>query len=281
MPAIVLCLAALLAVLCLPAAAQENYEIQVYGSETVAPNRTMFETHTNFTFSGTKELLGGVYPTEHSTHETIEITHGWNGWFETGVYLFTSYSSLTGYQWVGDHIRPRVRVPSSWNWPVGASLSMEIGYQRARYSPDTWTWEIRPIVDKEIGKWYLAFNPTLERSFHGPAVSQGVSFSPNAKVGYALTKKVNAGFEYYGSVGSVTGWDPLRDQQQQFVPSMDLDLGPNWEFNFGIGVGVTQSTDHLLVKMIIGRRFGSGSRKAKERGRDDIPAKGPDAGAKK
>ena len=140
---------------------------------------------------------------------------------------------------------------------------------------------IDPDVLIEDGKWYLAFNPTLERSFHGPAISQGVSFSPNAKVGYALTKKVNAGFEYYGSVGSVTGWDPLRDQQQQFVPSMDLDLGPNWEFNFGIGVGVTQATDHLLVKMIIGRRFGSGSRKAKEGGRDDIPAKGPDAGAKK
>ena len=51
-------------------------------------------------------------------------------------------------QWVGDHIRPRVRVPESWRWPVGVSLSTEVGYQRAVYSPDTWTWEIRPIVDK-------------------------------------------------------------------------------------------------------------------------------------
>ncbi len=25
----------------------------------------------------------------------------------------------TGSQWVGDHIRPRVRVPESWHWPVG------------------------------------------------------------------------------------------------------------------------------------------------------------------
>jgi hypothetical protein len=46
----------------------------------------------------------------------------------------------------------------------------------------------------------------------------------------------------------------MRDQQQQIIPAIDLNLGPNWEFNFG--VGVTHSTDHLLVKMILGRRFG-------------------------
>ena len=32
-------------------------------------------------------------------------------------------------------------------------------------------------------------------------------------------------------------------------------LGPRWEFNLGVGVGMTPSTDHLLVKMILGYRF--------------------------
>lgn len=261
--------------------AQDNYEIQVYGSETVAPKRTMVELHTNFTFSGAKDFVGPVYPTQHALHETLEITQGWNSWFETGFYLFTSYSSLTGYQWVGDHIRPRVRVPSSWHWPVGVSLSTELGYQRAKFSEDTWTWEIRPIIDKEVGKWYLSFNPTLERSFHGPGVSQGVSFSPNFKFGYDITKRVNAGLEYYGALGPVTGFDPFHDQQQQILPAVDLNLGPDWEFNVGVGVGVTHSTDHLLVKMIIGRRFGTGSRRAKASGRDDLPANKPDAPARR
>jgi hypothetical protein len=56
----------------------------------------------------------------------------------------------------------------------------------------------------------------------------------------------------------VTEFDPLKDQQQQFFPTIDLDLGPQWEFNFGVGVGVTRSTDHLIVKCIIGRRFSWG-----------------------
>jgi hypothetical protein len=44
-------------------------------------------------------------------------------------------------------------------------------------------------------------------------------------------------------------------QQHQIFPTIDYDFGPNWEFNLGLGVGVTGSTDHLLLKMIIGRRF--------------------------
>jgi hypothetical protein len=36
---------------------------------------------------------------------------------------------------------------------------------------------------------------------------------------------------------------------------IDYDFGPDWEFNLGVGIGATQSTDHLLVKMIAGRRF--------------------------
>jgi hypothetical protein len=61
--------------------------------------------------------------------------------------------------------------------------------------------------------------------------------------------------EYYGSLGSITGFDPVRQQQHQFVPNVDYDFGPNWEFNLGVGVGATRSTDHILVKAILGRRF--------------------------
>ena len=243
-------------VLFLPSAhAQDNYEIQVYGSETQAPRSTMVEIHSNFTEEGSKTIIDGMLPTNHAEHETLELTQGINNWAEVGFYLFTSIQSDGGWQWVGDHIRPRVRVPPSWHWPVGVSLSTEIGYQRAAFSSDTWTWEIRPIVDRQLGPWYFAFNPALDRSFHGPSVNQGLVFSPNAKFSYNLTRKIAGGLEYYGSFGPITGFLPLRDQQQQFFPAIDVDLAPQWEFNFGVGVGATRSTNHLIIKCIIGRRF--------------------------
>ena len=38
----------------LPLFAQGNYEIQVYGAETVEPHHTMVELHSNFTIQGSK-----------------------------------------------------------------------------------------------------------------------------------------------------------------------------------------------------------------------------------
>ncbi|MGC1448462.1 MAG: hypothetical protein WA830_00360 [Candidatus Sulfotelmatobacter sp.] len=237
------------------ARAQDNYEIQVYGSDTVPRRSTMVEIHSNFTVDGSKTVQEGVLPTNHAMHETLELTQGINAWSEVGFYVFTSIQPNDGWQWVGDHIRPRVRAPEKWHWPVGASLSMEFGYQRAAFSADTWTWEIRPIVDQKIGRWYWAVNPALDRSFHGPGVNQGVTFSPAAKFSYDFTKKIAGGLEYYGAFGPVAGFDSLSKQQQQIFPTIDVDFGPQWEFNFGVGIGATGSTDHLIVKCIVGRRF--------------------------
>jgi hypothetical protein len=248
--------------------AQDNYEIQVYGAETVAPGTTMVELHSNFTAEGIKAAPGskltadGTYPTDHAEHETVEITQGITKWSEVGFYLFTSAREGQGWQWVGDHIRPRVRVPDSWHWPVGASLSLEFGYQRRLFSPDTWTLEIRPIVDKQVGRWYFAFNPTLDRSFHGPGVAQGVTFSPNVKISYDFTRKITGGLEYYAAYGQLGSFDSLHNQQQQFFPAIDLNLDPKWEINFGVGLCPTSGTDRWIVKAIVGRHFDFHRKKA-------------------
>jgi hypothetical protein len=239
----------------LPAHAQGNYEIQVYGADTIEPKSTMVELHSNYTAQGQKYMIDGVYPTNHQEHETIEITQGLTSWSEVGFYIFTNEQNGHGVQWVGDHIRPRVRVPDSWHWPLGLSLSTEIGYQRAQYSPDTWTWEIRPIIDKYLGRWYMAVNPALERTFHGPGVAQGVGFSPAAKISYDFSNKVSGGFEYYADYGRLGDFASLHNQQQQLFVVTDLNLSPKWEINFGVGIGPTAATDHLIIKGIIGRHF--------------------------
>jgi len=249
------------ALACCAARAQGNYEIQVYGADTVEPGHTMFELHSNFTADGHPAVPGGVAATHHAQHETIEITQGLNNWSEVGLYVFTTIQSDLGWEWVGDHIRPRVRVPPQWHWPVGVSLSQEIGYQRPLFSPDTWTWEIRPIVDKQQGRLYWSINPAFERTLHGPGVDLGFDFAPAVKIGWDFSKVVNAGIEYYADYGSVRDIAALHDQQQMIFPSVDLNVSPDWEINFGVGVGATAATDHWIIKGIIGRRFSWGKQK--------------------
>jgi len=235
--------------------AQENYEIQVYGSETVAKHATMLELHSNFTFDGQKQAENGVLPTNHILHETIEITHGFTDFFEVGFYFFNAVGNDHRTTYVGSHIRPRIAVPKSWKWPVGVSLSMEAGYQKREYSEDDWTLEIRPIVDKQLGNLYLSFNPTFDKSFHGINKDEGYVFSPNVKAAYNITKIIAAGFEYYGSIGPLNNFPPAQNQQHQLFIALDLDWSPDWEFNCGYGLGFTQSTDNAIFKVILGYRF--------------------------
>jgi hypothetical protein len=245
----------LLAFITIRASAQDNYEIQVYGSGTVDPGMTILELHSNFTADGSREGVNGMLPIEHALHETLEVTHGVLPWFEIGAYLFTSTSPGTGIHWVGDHIRPRVRAPENWGWPMGVSLSAEAGYQRREYSEDTWTLELRPIVDKQMGKLYVSLNPTLEKALKGGNVGEGFEFSPNLKVSVDLNPVVTLGVEYYGSLGALRGFAPAAEQQHQIFPSVDLNVSPDWELNCGVGIGITRSTDHLIVKAIMGRRL--------------------------
>jgi hypothetical protein len=235
--------------------AQDGFEIQVYASETVPPGRTMVELHSNFTARGERQTVNGVEPTWHSAHETLEVTHGFTDCFELGGYLFTSIQPDDGFEYVGNHIRPRIRAPDDWQWPVGASLSMEVGYARRSFSEDTWSLELRPIVDKQCGRLYLAFNPVLEASFHGENAGHGFDFSPCAKVSFAATESLALGVEYYASLGSVEHFESWNQQQHQVFAVADLDLGPVWEVDFGVGFGLTDSTDDLVFKLIVGRRF--------------------------
>ena len=53
---------------------------------------------------------GCCQPRDRSTKRSSS-PQGLNDWSEVGFYVFTEEHNGTGIQWVGDHIRPRVRVP--------------------------------------------------------------------------------------------------------------------------------------------------------------------------
>jgi hypothetical protein len=252
-PALAVALASLLGAAA--AGAQDGYEIQVYGSETMTPGSLMVELHSNFTVHGEEQEINGVFPSHHAVHETLELTYGFTPWFETGFYVFTSIQPGEGWEWVGDHVRPRVRAPEEWEWPVGVSLSVEFGYQRRSFSEDTWTLELRPIIDRQWGPLYVAVNPAFEKSLRGEHSGQGFAFAPSAKVAVTVAEPLAVGVEYYASLGPVDHLDPWKEQQQQIFAALDLNVAPEWEINFGVGWGLTDSTDDLVVKLIIGRRF--------------------------
>lgn len=240
--------------------AQDNYEIQVYDSKTQEPNTTMVELHSNYTFSGQKYYYDGICPTQHILHETIETTHGFTPWLETALYLFNAVGNDNRTTFVGSHLRVRMSDPFDIHLPVGIALSVEAGYQKREYCADDWTLEIIPIIDKKVNKWYFAFNPVIDRSFHGINEPKGFEFAPCAKASYDVVKKIAFGVEYYTSLGGFSQFDTYQNQQHQLFFVTDLGLWEDWEVNIGYGLSFTPATDNDIFKIILGYEFG-GKRK--------------------
>ena len=243
-------------------AAQENYEIQVYPSETIEKGSTMVELHSNISPNGLRGV--GLTTSERQPfHETLELTHGFTSCFEVGFYQFMNLQPGWNFQMVGTHIRPRIRLPESLEWPVGLSLSAELGWQDKAYSPDSWTLEIRPIIDKDFRYVYLAFNPAFGKSLKGLNQNQPFSFEPGIKIAVHVSSKVDAGIEYYGSMGDLFHVPSFQFQEHMLYGALDLNLHPDWELNLGTGWGLTNSTDQFIVKVILGYRIG-GKTKSKK-----------------
>jgi len=226
--------------------AQDANEIQVYGSATTPKYTTMVELHSNYTVTGPK--FNEAY---HPFLQTLEVTTGISENFEFGFYIFT-YNNNGKTQYTGSNIRPRVKVPDSWGLPLGISLSSEIGCAIDPVNKENeWGAEIRPIFDKTIVAHYLSFNPNVGVSF----TNKEYLFEPNLKYAYSASPKANIGFEYYGNTGKIFNPYKLPNQEHQLFFAIDLFLHPLYEFNFGIGKGLTDASNGTTIKCYVGRRI--------------------------
>ena len=242
------------------ARAQDPFEIQVYEYETVPKGMWNLETHINYVGRGTRRFEGPVAPTNNQFHLTFELTRGLTENFEMAGYLVLAHRpGGNTLDYVGWRVRPRVSVPRAWGWPVGISMSAEVGFPRKAYEENSVTLELRPIIEKKFGRFQIDVNPVVGRALRGPGASEGWDFEPGVRFGYEINKKFDLSLEYYGSTGEIGDFLPSDEQVHQFFPGGDLKLSENVVWNFGIGVGVTDAGNRLVYKSRIGILFGKGS----------------------
>jgi hypothetical protein len=239
-----------------PAPAQDLFEIQVYPYETVEPGRTMTELHTNYFPSGTIDAPPGEYPLNHQSHLTLEVTHGFTKYFECAGYLVTA-PHVPGYgsEFAGVRVRPRFRFRETPNLFFNIGISFELGFNQPEFEANTRTLEIRPILEHEQGRFYLSINPDLSKALKGPDSDEGFEFEPGVKVAWKVSPVVAAGMEYYGAMGALTHFEARTDQRHMIFPTVDLEVSPDWEFNFGVGRGLTDASQHWVFKSIVGYKF--------------------------
>jgi len=107
--------------------------------------------------------------------------HGFERLVRNRLLHFTSLQKGQGFgTYVGSHIRPRVRIPPKWHWPVGVSLSNEIGCRAAATPRIPGPGKFVPSLISSSAAGTLSSTPLWTDSFHGPGVKQGVVSLPTS-----------------------------------------------------------------------------------------------------
>jgi hypothetical protein len=242
----------------LPAAAraQDPFEIQVYEYPTVPRGMWNLETHANYTGHGTTQFEGPVAPTQGQSHLTFELTRGITDVFELAGYLVLARRPGRGPEYASYRIRPRVRVPEAWAWPIGVSLSAEVAFPRRVFEENRTTLEVRPILERKWGRWQVDLNPVVGRALSGPGTGDGWDFEPGARVAHQTFPRAKLTVEYYGATGEVTDPLPRGEQVHQLFPGADFALGERSVLNVGYGIGLTRAGNDDVLKLRLGVLFG-------------------------
>jgi len=245
---------AVLALVIIPSALRaQTDEIQVYDAEVADKGVWNLMLHSNFTPVGRKtaDFPGGIIP-NHSVNGTLEWAYGVNDWFEQGLYLpvWTPYSenrggSLDGFKLRELFVRPHA-ADHTFFYGVNFEFSVNYHYWESRRI----TSEVRPIVGLHLKPVDIVFNPIVDTDYHGGFGN--LEFVPATRVAYNLPKEWAVAVEEYADTGTFNRFDSLNNQFHEVWAVADHS-GKGLSFEFGVGVGVTNSADRLTFKLMISR----------------------------
>ena len=236
------------------AQAIDFYEIQIYDTDTAPIGHLELELHSNSVTTATGEPAKQVMDV-YQVHETVEGTFGMLRWLEVGQYFCTAVFPSDGYQYSGSRSKIHFGIPQTFEWSVQFGGNIELDYMRRQAEENPLNLELRPIIGATYKGFRFVANLALEKPFRGPQTHDGFQFDPSGEVVYELNAWVSPAIEYYADMGPIQPLPSLHDQQHFVVPASNFDLLPQLELNFGVGVGLTNASEGVFIKSIVGWTF--------------------------
>lgn len=229
--------------------AQTDDEIQVYNAQIAAPGNFNFTLHNNYTPDGlTRPSFPGGIAANHTLNGVAEWAYGATNWFEAGAYLpLYSISGTGAWTYDGFKVRALFVKPDAADQRFFYGVNIEFSRNSAHWNQNPNTQEIRPIIGWHLGAFDLIFNPILENSYQG---FSRLDFAPATRMAYNVSKTWAIAAEEYDDFGPLRGFYPASQQQHQLFGVFDYS-GKLWMIEAGAGVGLTNATNRLELKLIL------------------------------
>jgi hypothetical protein len=226
-------------------------EIQVYNAEIAAPGVFNLTLHDNYTPNGLKRpAFPGAIVSNQSFNGVPEWAYGVAPWMEAGLYLpLYSVPEKGGLQIDGFKLRALFVEPDAAKQSFFYGINFEFSFNSKHWEPYTYTSEIRPIVGWRFGKVDLIINPILDNTWTG--VSK-LTFAPESRLAYNLSETWAVAAEEYDEFGPLRRFYQGGAQSHEMFGVVDFN-GKPINIEFGAGFGLTSSTDHFTLKLILSR----------------------------
>jgi hypothetical protein len=235
-------------------ATAQTDEIQVYDASHADTGVVNLTWHNNFTPIGnpTPAFPGSVVA-DKSFNGVTEWAYGVTAWFEQGLYLpLYSIDKTIGGTIDGFKIRELFTVPHAADRTFVYGVNFEFSFNSKHWDASRHTAEIRPIVGWHLKPWDIIVNPILDSSYDGV---KNLDFAPETRVAYNINETWAAAAEEYDDFGPFQQFHAASERAHQLYAVVDRG-GRAFDIEFGIGFGLTASSDRLTLKLLVAKDLG-------------------------
>jgi hypothetical protein len=232
-------------------ASAQTDEIQVYDGGLAAVGTLNLTLHSNFTPRGlATPAFPGAVTADKSFNGVPEWALGVTPWFEAGLYLpLYSRDKDAGWGLDGFKLRALFAVPKADDRTFFYGANFEFSFNAKRWDTKGFTSEIRPIIGWHLKPIDIIINPIVDTAYDGFG---NLEFVPAARVAYNFKSGWAAAVEEYDDFGPLRGFLPASEQVHQIYGVVDRTW-KTWDIEAGVGVGMTDSSDRLTLKLILSR----------------------------
>ena len=235
------------------AARAQTDEIQVYDGEIVEPGHFEVTLHNNYAPDGLKQPAypGGTI-SNHSWNGTVETAYGMADWWELGVYLPVYTFTQGTAQFDGGKLRSLFVVPDAAHQTFFYGVNFELSFNNKHWEDHSPSLEIRPILGLHLGKWDIIWNPIIDSGLNGTG---NATFAPSERIAYNISESYAVAVEHYADYGSIRATAPFGRSYQEIFAVGDYRLDEANSFEFGAGFGLNNTSDRVVLKLIINHSF--------------------------
>ena len=221
------------------------FEIKVHDELIADYQHSAYEIETNFFQAPASQgLKSDVFQTR------LEYGYGITEKSELGANVYLS--NYNGVSYVNGGKISHMYIPTHdeeglWHYGV----KNEINYIKDVGGNETTYYELTPILALQLQDWRFTINPSVDVTLNK---NSSATFSPSAKVAYGITQTIDIGMEYYADNLPNKSLYNITQQPHTAYLVTDAKYGKS-SFNFGVGKGVTASSDNWVIKLIASLNF--------------------------